>query len=139
MKWRGQEPRLHLTFASLWIEKEEPIEELDFGSGAHAPIEVLEVGTAAEGYMLTIVDVLAVGQHVGRCPAAEEGTLLEQTYAPARLSQRDAGCQSRQPAADDDHAFQGYFLPCGGRSALGFEAKQFANAQRSFAAREIIP
>src|SRR5207244_4159903 len=80
-------------------------------------IESFEIGAAAEGDVLAIVDGLAVGQDVGSCAAAKEGTLFEQTYAPAGFSQRDAGCQSRQPAADHDHAFQGYSLPCGVRSA----------------------
>src|SRR6266478_6030091 len=53
----------------------------------------------------------------GAALRAEEETLFKQTHAPAGFSQRDAGCQSRQPAADHDHAFQGYSLPCGGRSA----------------------
>src|SRR2546422_700967 len=117
MKWRGQEPGLHRTLAALRIEKEEPVEELDLAGGADTPVEILEIGAAAKGHMLAIVHVFAIGQHVGRCAAAEEGTLFEQTYAPAGFSQRDAGCQPRQPAADHDHAFQGYSLPCGGRSA----------------------
>src|SRR5260370_40692629 len=117
MKRRRQEAGLHHPFAPLRIEKEEPIEELDFAGGADAAVEVFEIGAAAEGHVLAIIDVLAVGQHVGGCAAAEEGTLFKQTHAPAGFSQRDAGCQSRQPAADHDHAFQGYSLPWGGRSA----------------------
>src|SRR6267143_3728840 len=117
MKWRGEEAGLYFALAPLQIEKEKPIKELDFAGGADATVEIFEVGAAAEGDVLAIVDVLAVGQHVGRCAAAKEGTLFKQTYAPAGFSQRDAGCQSRQPAADHDHAFQGYSLPCGGRSA----------------------
>ena len=117
MKWRRQEPGLHLTFAALRIEKKEAVEKFDFAAGAYAAVEIVEVGAAAKSHMLAIVHVLAVGQHVGRCAATEEGTLFEKTYAPAGFSQRDAGCQSRQPAADHDHAFQGYSLPCGGRSA----------------------
>src|SRR6266446_356242 len=117
MKWRRQKSGLHLTFAALRIEKEEAVEEFDFAGSADAAVEIFEIGAATERYVLAVVHVLAVGQHVGRCAATEEGTLFEQTYAPTRFSQRDAGCQSRQPAADHDHAFQGYSLPCGGRSA----------------------
>ena len=117
MKWRRQPPGLHLSSASLWIEKEEPIEEGYFARGTDAPVEIFQIGAASQSHMLAIVHMLAVGQHVGGCPAAEEGTLFKQTYAPAGFSQRDAGCQSRQPAADHDHAFQGYSLPCVGRSA----------------------
>src|SRR4029077_1924913 len=95
----------------------EPVEEFDFAGGADTIVEIFKIGATSQRYVLAIVHVLAVGQHVGRCAAAEEGTLFEQTYAPARFSQRDAGCQSRQPAADHYHAFQEYSLPYGGRSA----------------------
>src|SRR5690242_10615552 len=117
MKRRRQEAGLHLSLAALRIEEEEAVEEFDFASGADAAIEIIEIGAAAKRYVLAVVHMLAIWQHVGRCAAAEEGTLFEQTHTPAGFSQRDAGCQSRQPAADHDHAFQGYSLPCGGRSA----------------------
>ena len=119
MKWRRQISRSHFSSAALRVEKEEPIEEFYFVGGADAPVEIFEVGAASEGHVLAIVHMLAVGQYVGRCPAAKEGTLFKQTYAPAGVSQRDAGCQSRQPSADHDHAFQGHSLPCGARSAPG--------------------
>ena len=117
VKWSGKNSGLHFAAAALRIEKNEAVEKFDFVRGADAPIKIGEIGAAAERDVLAIVDVLAVGQHVGSCAAAEEGTLFEQTYAPAGFSQRDAGCQSRQPAADHDHAFQEYSLPYGGRSA----------------------
>ena len=90
---------------------------LILSGGADAAIEVFEIGAATEGDVLTIVDVFAVGQDVGSRAAAEKRTLLEESNAPARFSQRDAGRQTRQPAADHDHVFQGYSLPRGGRSA----------------------
>src|SRR6266446_2850098 len=117
MKWRGQKPGLHFATAALGIEKEEPVEELDFAGGADAAVEVFKIGAATEGHVLAIVDVLAVGQHVGGRPAAKERSLFKQTHAPAGFSQRDAGCQSRQPAADHDHAFQEYSLPLCARNA----------------------
>jgi hypothetical protein len=36
--------------------------------------------------MLTIVDMLAVRQHIGGCAAAEKGPLFEKAYAPAGFS-----------------------------------------------------
>src|ERR1700716_307813 len=117
MKWRGQSSSLHHSFPPLRIEEEETVEESDFAGGADAAVKIVKIGAATKSHVLAIVDVLAVRQHVGGCPAAKEGTLFEQTYAPAGFSQRDAGCQPRQPAADHDHAFQGYSLPCGGQSA----------------------
>src|ERR1700674_473956 len=117
MKRRGQEPGLHLAMAALGVQEVEAVEELDFAGGSDARVEIFEICAASQSHVLTIVDMLAVGQHVRRCAAAKKGTLFKQTYAPAGFSQRDAGCQSRQPAADHDHAFQVYSLPCGGRSA----------------------
>ena len=117
VKRRGEDAGVHFTAASLGIEQNEAVEEFDFVARADAAIEVFEVGAAAEGDVLAIVDVLAVGQDVGSRATAKERALLKETNAPARFSQRDAGCQSRQPAADHDHAFQGYSLPRGGRSA----------------------
>ncbi len=116
MKWRGKCAGLHFATAALRIEKNEAVEEFDFACGAHAAVKIIEIGAATERYVLAIVNVLAVGQNVGSGAAAKKGTLLEETYAPARISQRDAGCQSRQPAADHDHAFQECSLPCGGRN-----------------------
>jgi hypothetical protein len=40
---------------------------------------------------LAVIDVLAVGQHVGSGAATQEGTLLKETNAAAGFSQRDAG------------------------------------------------
>jgi len=95
MKWRGQEPGLHLSFAALRIEKEEPVEELDFAGGADARVEIVEICAASQSDVLTVVHMLAVGQHVGRCAAAKKGTLFKQTNTPAGFSQRDARRQSR--------------------------------------------
>ena|SRR5438132_8152775 len=111
MKRGGQKPGLHHSAAALGIEKEQPVEKFDFVGGADAPVEILKIGATTEGDVLTIVHMLAVGQHIGRCPATKEGTLFKQAYAPAGFSQRDAGCQPRQPAADHDHTFQEYSLP----------------------------
>src|SRR6266850_944944 len=117
MKRRRKNAGLYFATAALRIEKKEPVEKLDFVRGADALVKIREIRAAAERHVLAIVHVLAVRQHVGRCAAAEEGTLFEQAHAPAGFSQRDAGCQSRQPAADHDHAFQEYSLPCGARNA----------------------
>src|SRR5580704_14450670 len=111
VEWCGQEAGLHLAAASLRVQKQEAIEEFDFVRGADAPVEIVEVGAAAESYVLAVIDVLTVGQHVGRGAAAEKGTLFEQPDPVTRFSQRDAGCQARQAAADHDHTFQGYSLP----------------------------
>src|SRR5580692_1741885 len=117
MKGRGEDAGVHLAAAALGVEKYQAVEKFDLAGGADAAVEICEVGTAAERDVLAIVDVLAVGQDVGSRASSEERALLKQTNAPARFSQRDAGCQSRQPAADHDYAFQQYSLPRGGRSA----------------------
>ncbi len=59
------------------IEEHQAVEEFDFVRGADAAIKVVEVGAAAERYVLAIVNVLAVGQHVRSGAAAEEGALLK--------------------------------------------------------------
>src|SRR5260370_41705966 len=111
MKRRRQEAGLHHSSAPLRIEKDEPVKKLDFAGGTDAAGEIFEIGAAAEGDVLAIIDVLATGQHVGGCAAAKERALVKQTYAPAGFSQRDAGCQSLQPAAHHHHALPGYSPP----------------------------
>ena len=106
MKGRGQEPGFHGAATALRIEENELVEKFYFVCGADAAVEIGEVGAAAQGDVLAIIDVLAIGQNVGGCAAAEKRFLFEQPYAPASFSQRDAARQSRQPAADHDRAFQ---------------------------------
>ena len=117
MEGRGQDARGDFVAMAVGSEKVEAVEIFDFAGGADAAVKIVKIGAAAESDVLAIVHVLATGQHVGSGAATEEGTLFEQTNVPAGFSQRDAGCQPRQPAADHDHAFQGYSLPYGGRSA----------------------
>ncbi len=54
--------------------------------GADAAIEIGEVGAATQGYVLAIIDVLAIGQNVGGGAAAEKRFLFEQPNAPACFS-----------------------------------------------------
>jgi hypothetical protein len=61
VKWRREHSGPHFTAATLGVEEQQPVEEFDFVRGADATVEVVEIGTAAEGYVLAIVDVLAVG------------------------------------------------------------------------------
>ncbi len=86
MERSGENAGFHFAFSALWIEKEQTIEKFHFVCGADAAIEVVEIGAAAERDVLAIVDVFAVGQHVGGCAAAEERTLFEQTNAPTGFS-----------------------------------------------------
>src|SRR5712672_3232219 len=113
MEWCGQQAGLHFAAATLRIEKHETVEKFNFVRGAHAAIEIVEIGAAAEGDMLAIINVLAIRQNVRGCAAAEEGALLEEAYSPAGFSQRDAGRQPRQPAADHYYVFQECSLPSG--------------------------
>ena len=113
MKWRGEQAGLHFTAAPLGVDENQAVEEFDLVGGSDATIEILEICTAAERDVLTIIDVLAVRQDVGSGAAAEEGALFEKAYAPAGLSQRDAGRHPRQPASDHDHVFQECSLPSG--------------------------
>src|SRR4029077_1337869 len=118
VKGRGKQAGLHFTAAPLRVDENEAIEEFDLVSGADAAVEILEIGATAQGDVLTVVDVLAARQNIRSGAAAEERALLEKAYAPARLTQRAAGRQPRQPAADHDHVFQECSLPSGARNAL---------------------
>jgi len=110
---RRKQASLHFAAASLGIKKYKAIEKFDFVRSANAAIEIIEISATAEGDMLAIINVLPVRQNIRSCAAAEEGALLEEAYAPAGFSQRDAGRQTRQPAADHDHVFQECSLPSG--------------------------
>ncbi len=86
MERRGKNSCFHFALAALRIEEEQPIEKFHFIRGTDAAVKIVEIGAAAERDVLAIIDVLAVGQHVGGCAAAEEGTLFEQPNAPTGLS-----------------------------------------------------
>ena len=77
MKRGGKRARFHFAAAALRIEKREPVEKSDFGRRADASVEILKIRATTQGDVLAIVNVLAVRQHKGSCPAAEEGALLE--------------------------------------------------------------
>ena len=115
----GQKIRLHNAGHALRVEEDQPIEEFYFVGRADTFIEIFKIGAAAECDMLAIVHVLAIRQDIGSCPAPEVRPLFEQTYAAARVSQRDAGCQTRQPAANHDHVFRGHYPEYAARSVRG--------------------
>jgi hypothetical protein len=119
VKRSGQDAGLHYAAATLRIEKKQAVKEFDFVGRADAAVEVVKIGAAAERDVLAIVHVFAIRQNVGSGPAAEEGPLLKESNAPAGFSQRDAGRQSRQPAADHDHVFRGHFPLSGARIERG--------------------
>jgi len=77
MKRGGKRTRFHFAAAALRIEKKEPVEKSDFIGRADASVKILKVRATAQGNVLAIVDMLAVGQHIGSCAAAEKGALLE--------------------------------------------------------------
>jgi len=91
MEWRRKDACVHLAAASLRIEEQEALEKPNICCGTDAAVEVLEIRAAAKSHMLAVVDVLTTGESVRGGSAAEEGALFEQAYAPAGLSQRDAG------------------------------------------------
>jgi hypothetical protein len=82
---------MHFATAPLRVKEHQAVEKLDAVGGTYTPIEVFQVSATAEGYMLTIIDVFAIRENIGRRPAAKKRTLLQQSYAPASFSQRDAG------------------------------------------------
>src|SRR5205807_8652732 len=103
VKRRRQNFGLHGAAAALRIEEKEAVEKFHFVRGADAAVKIVEIGAAAERDVLAIVHVLAAGENGGSGAATEVRPQLKKFYAPAGLSQRDAGRQTRQPAADHDH------------------------------------
>jgi hypothetical protein len=83
---RREQTGFHGAAAALRIEEDEIVEEFNFVGGADAAIKIGEVGAATEGYVLAIIDVLAIGQNIRGGPAAEKRFLFEQPYAPACFS-----------------------------------------------------
>jgi hypothetical protein len=86
VKRRGEKAGVHFAAASLGIKKNHAVEEFDFACGANAAIKIFEVGATAEGDVLAIVDVLAIGQDVGSRASTEKRTLLKKSNAPAYFS-----------------------------------------------------
>jgi len=119
MNRRGEKIRFHNAGHALRVEKNQAVEEFNFVGGADTAIEVREIGAAAERHVLAIVHVLTIRQCVRSCTAAEVGPLFEEPYAAACFSQRDAGRQPRQPAANHDHVFRGHYVEYAARILLG--------------------
>ena len=86
VKGRGEQTGAHFAAAALRIEEEHAVEEFYFVAGADAAVEILEVGAAAEGDVLAIVDVLAIRQDIGSRASAKERALLKESNAPACFS-----------------------------------------------------
>jgi hypothetical protein len=106
VKRSRQDAGFHRSAAALRVEKNQLVEEFDFVRGAYAAVKIREISATSQRNVLAIINVFAIGQNVGSSAATKKWFLLEQPHAPARFSQRDAARQSRQPAADHDHAFQ---------------------------------
>src|ERR1700687_510638 len=115
----GQNVRFHNAGHTLRVEKNQAVEELDFVGGADAFVEVFKISAAAERDVLAVVYMLAIRQSIGSGAAAEVGPLFEEAYAATGLSQRDAGRQPRQPAANHDHVFRGHYVEYAARILPG--------------------
>jgi hypothetical protein len=81
---------MHYTGATLGVLEQQTVKEFDFSLGAYAPVKIFQIRATAQRYVLAVVHMLPIRQHVRSCAPAEEGPLLEQTHAPAGFSQRDA-------------------------------------------------
>jgi hypothetical protein len=101
---------LHFAEAALRVQKNQAIKEFDFVPGADAAVEIVEIGAAAEGDVLAIIDVLAVGWGNGEVARRREGMLSNnQTRQPTQLARRRLPVP---PACrrDHDHVFQEWFF-----------------------------
>src|SRR5258708_1297713 len=106
MQRRRQERRANPAGSSAWLQEYELAEPADFAGDAKLFIKADQVGAAAEKHMLTVVDDLAgSGMLVGRCASAHVGPALEESDAHSGISQRAAGRESGESAADDRYGF----------------------------------
>ena len=78
MKWRRQSRSFHDGARASRIYENETGVAGDFGKHAHPRIEIVQIGAAAERDVLTIVNLLAIRESIGRRPATQKRTLLEQ-------------------------------------------------------------
>jgi hypothetical protein len=77
MKRSGQQAGFNGPAATLRIEKNQLVEKFDFVLRADAAIEVVEIGAAAQGDVLAIIDVLTAGQDVRSGAPTEKWFLFE--------------------------------------------------------------
>jgi hypothetical protein len=95
MERRGQKAGSHFAASALWIDEHQPVEIFYFLRGADPAVKIFQIRAAAQRNVLAIIDMFAAWQHIRSRAAAKKRALLKETNAPARLSQRDAGCQTR--------------------------------------------
>jgi hypothetical protein len=95
MKRRGKHARVHFTATSLRIDEDQAVEIFNFAGRTYAAVKILKIGTTAQRHVLAIIHMLAARQNVRSRASAEIRALFEQPDLPTRLSQRDAGCQTR--------------------------------------------
>ena len=74
----------------------------DFVFHSATPVEINQVGAAAEQHVLTVVDDLSSSwMLIRRCPATEIGTPLKQLDTISGVSQRAASSKASKTTADD--------------------------------------
>lgn len=84
------------------LDESESIEPLNLLGDSDAPIEVEQVGAASEKHMLTVVYGLAGSRMlIGRSPATDERSALEETHWESRIGQCASGRESGNASAND--------------------------------------
>ncbi len=99
MKRGRKEGRADGGAAAIRGGESEAVVEPDFIGGADAPVEISEIGAAAEGDVLAIVDMAAIGKDVGSGAAAQVRAAFEEADAVAGVRERDGRGQTGQAAA----------------------------------------
>ena len=102
MKWRGQKRWSKLRDSATWLDKIQLLKPADLILDTEPPIEVDEIGAAAEKHVLAVVDgLIGAGMFVRRCAATEIRTPLEQRDLHAGVGQC-ATCREAGETASED-------------------------------------
>src|SRR6185369_7168951 len=93
---------LNHTATAARFPKDQPIVEPNFVGHADTSVKVFQIRAATERNMLAIVDVLTVGENVGRRAATQSRTFFEQRNAEAGAGESNRCSEPRKPPTDDD-------------------------------------
>src|ERR1700676_36046 len=100
MQRSGQRRRLDHRGAASGLEKGHALKPANLVLNSNAPVELNQVGAAAEQNVLAVVHHFAsAGMLIGRRPSTKIRAPLEEGDAKTAFHQRTTGGQSRKPAS----------------------------------------
>ena len=96
MQRSRQEGRSDDRGAPARLQKGQPVIPANLFFHANVPVELQQIGAAAQQHMLAVVDDFAgAGMLVGRRSAAKERARFKKGHAKAAVSQRASASQAR--------------------------------------------